>query len=287
MKLNYALDEINHLFQMVAKNRDDPYGNKVLLLGGDFRQCLPVVRHGNRVKIIESTIKTNETWPLFRQLRFVQNMRTAAGSQDYADWLIQLGNGTLPSIPTLNDPELIEIPQDFLELPTNLIDHVFGHPSQLLNPEVAETISSRAILCPKNIDCLRINNMIVSKMPGAVKLYKSIDNVDSKDPEEIADYPAEVLNTFDVFGLPPHALHLKVGAVVTLLKNIDTLQGLCNRTRLILKNLTDNLIVAEIDSEKKTKENPYSSRGCPCHSSTLTCHSNSKYCSSLYFWPLQ
>jgi hypothetical protein len=93
------------------------------------------------VKKIESTIKTNETWPLFRQIRLVQNMRTAAGSQDYADWLIQLGNKTLPSIPTLNDPELIEIPQDFLELQTNLIDHVFGHPSQLLNPEVAETIS--------------------------------------------------------------------------------------------------------------------------------------------------
>jgi hypothetical protein len=118
---------------------------------------------GNRVKIIESTIKTNETWPLFRQLRLVQNIRTAAGSQDYVDWLIELGKGTLPSIPTLNDPELIEIPKDFLELPTNLIGHVFGHPSQLLNPEVAEKISSRANLYPKNIDCLRINNTIVSK----------------------------------------------------------------------------------------------------------------------------
>jgi hypothetical protein len=257
MKLNYALNGINHLFQMMAKNRDDPYGNKVLLLGGDFRQCLPVVRHGNRVKIIESTIKTNETWPLFHQLRLVQNMRTAAGSQEYADWLLQLGNGTLPSIPTLNDPELIEIPQDLLDVQTNLIEHVFGHPSQLLNPEVAETISSRAILCPKNIDCLRINNTIVSKMPGAVKLYKSIDTIDFEEPEEIADYPAEVLNTFDVSGLSPNSLHLKVGAVVILLKNIDTRQGLCNGTRLILKNLTDNLIVAEIASGKNKGESVF------------------------------
>jgi ATP-dependent DNA helicase PIF1 len=156
--------------------------------------------------------------------------------------------------PQRSTPELIEIPQDFLELPTNLIDHVFGHPSQLLNPEVAETISSRAILCPKNIDCLRINNTIVTKMPGAVKLYKSIDTIDSEDAKEIANYPAEVLNTFDVSGLPPHALHLKVGAVVILLKNIDTRQGLCNGTRLILKNLTDNLIVAEIASGKNKGE---------------------------------
>jgi hypothetical protein len=53
-------DGINHLFQMVAKNSDDPYGNKVLLLGGDLRQCLPVFRHGNQVKIIESTIKSSK-----------------------------------------------------------------------------------------------------------------------------------------------------------------------------------------------------------------------------------
>jgi hypothetical protein len=60
-----------------------------------------------------------------------------------------------------------------------------------------------------------------------------------KTPKKLQITPRKVLNTFDVSGLPPHALHLKVGAVVILLKNIDTRQGLCNGTRLILKNLTD------------------------------------------------
>ncbi|MDE9500162.1 hypothetical protein KKJ22_20760, partial [Xenorhabdus bovienii] len=86
-----------------------PHGGKVLLLGGDFRQCLPVVRHGNRVKVVEASIRNNATWPLFRHLRLTQNMRTVAGNQDYADWLIQLGNGTLPTNPRLNNPDLIEI----------------------------------------------------------------------------------------------------------------------------------------------------------------------------------
>jgi hypothetical protein len=54
-KLNYALDRINHLFKMVAKNRNQPFGNKVFLLGGDFRQCLPVLRNGDRVQV--ETIK--------------------------------------------------------------------------------------------------------------------------------------------------------------------------------------------------------------------------------------
>ena len=117
-------------------------------------QCLPVLRHGDRVQVVESPIKNNVTWPLFRQLQLVKNMRTTQGSQEYADWLIQLGNGTLPQLPSLNDPELFEIPPDFLDVPSNLVDQVFGHPSKLLNPGVAEKITTRAILFPKNVDVL-------------------------------------------------------------------------------------------------------------------------------------
>ena len=68
MKTNHTLDAINHLFQTMMKIHNVPYGEKVLLLGGDFRQCLPVVRHGKRVKVTESTIRNNGTLPIFRQL---------------------------------------------------------------------------------------------------------------------------------------------------------------------------------------------------------------------------
>nr|CAH0107953.1 unnamed protein product [Daphnia galeata] len=249
MKLNLALDAINELLQTTMKN-NLPYGGKVLLLGGDFRQCLPVVKHGNRVQVTEACIINNRTWPLFKQIRLVQNMRTVPGSQEFANWLINLGNGTRPQTPKLNDPDLIEIPPDFLHMDTNMIEHVFGHPTQLLDEGVSEQISNRAILCPKNEDCRVINNNIVSKMPGPLKVYKSIDTMDSEDPEEIANYLAEILNTFDVSGLPPHQLNLKVGAIVILLKNIDSRHGLCNGTRLLIKNLTENVIVATIATRK-------------------------------------
>ncbi|XP_045031637.1 ATP-dependent DNA helicase pif1-like [Daphnia magna] len=257
MKTNHALDAINHLFQTVMKNRVDPYGGKVLLLGGDFRQFLPVVRHGNRVKIIEGTITNNATWPLFRQLQLVQNMRTADGSQDFADWLIQLGNGSLAQTPRLNDPDLIEIPQDLLNIRTNLIEHVFGDPSDLLNESIREQVCNRAILCPKNEDCLMINNKIIGEMPVALKFCKSIDIIDSEDPKEISNYPPEIFNTFNVSGLPLHQLKLKIGAIVILLKNIDSRQGLCNGTRLIIKALSGNLIVAEIVAGKHKGHNVF------------------------------
>jgi len=36
---------------------DRPFGGKVVLFGGDFRQVLPVMRHAERAKIVSMTIK--------------------------------------------------------------------------------------------------------------------------------------------------------------------------------------------------------------------------------------
>jgi hypothetical protein len=184
-------------------------------------------------------------------------MRTVAGNQDYADWLIQLGNGTLQTIPRLNNPDLIEIPAEFLDFGRNLIEYVFGVPALLLDPEVSQQICSRAILCPKNDDCLRINNQIIKDMPGILHQYKSIDTIDSGDPEEIANYQTEILNTFNVSGIPTHVLKLKVGAIIILLKNIDSRKGLCNGTRLIIRALRENLIVADIAAGKNKGHTVY------------------------------
>lgn len=57
----HALDAIDKLLKKVTK-KSVAFGGKVLLLGGDFRQCLPVIKHGNRVKVVESTIKSSGTW---------------------------------------------------------------------------------------------------------------------------------------------------------------------------------------------------------------------------------
>ena len=113
-----------------------------------------------------------------------------------------------------------------------------------------ERIGSGTILCPKNDDCLNINNQIVDRMPEAVRVYSSIDTVDSEDPEEVANFSVEFLNSLSVPGLPPHKLRLKKRVVIILLKNIDTRLGLCNETRMIVQELRDNVIVATISAGK-------------------------------------
>ncbi|XP_045031967.1 ATP-dependent DNA helicase pif1-like [Daphnia magna] len=254
MKTNHALDTINHLLQTVMKNRVDPYGGKVLLLGGDFRQCLPVVRHGNRVQVAEATIINNATWPHFHELRLVQNMRTTAGSQDYADWLIELGNGIRPQILRLNNQMSSKFHNTFSTF--NVIWSNTSLETHRISYKMEWSIQFRTgqFYAPKNEDCQRINNQIITEMPGALKIYRSIDTMDSENPEdpdhEIANYRAEILNTFNVSGLPPHELKLKTGAIIILLKNITSRKGLCNGTRLIIRTLALNLTVADIAAGK-------------------------------------
>ncbi|XP_008180455.1 uncharacterized protein LOC103308586 [Acyrthosiphon pisum] len=84
-----------------------PFGGKPILLAGDFRQILPVVRRGNRSSIVMSSIKRHSLWREFEQFRLTRNMR-ADNDADFAAWLLRLGNGQLPSVDGI--PDTVDIP---------------------------------------------------------------------------------------------------------------------------------------------------------------------------------
>ncbi len=59
-------------------------------------------------------------------------------------------------------------------------------------------------------------------------------------------YPPEFLHSLNSSGLPPHALNLKIGAVVMALRNLCIDNGICNGTRMIVRDMKDNVILAEV-----------------------------------------
>ena len=49
--------------------------------------------------------------------------------------------------------------------------------------------------------------------------------------------PVEYLQSLNPASLPPSQLHLRVGAPVILLRNLDPKRGLCNGTRMAVTKL--------------------------------------------------
>ena len=70
--------------------------------------------------------------------------------------------------------------------------------------------------------------------------------IPDEDSAEAGHYTPEFLNTISPNGLPPFRLELKVGQPIILLRNIHPAQGICNGTRLIVRQLGRSLIGAEI-----------------------------------------
>jgi hypothetical protein len=225
-----------------------PFGGKIFLFGGDFRQVLPVIRKGTRTQIVNAALNKSYLWQHIQIFSLITNMRLAQAesyeAQAFAEYLLQIGNGTEQMI----ENELIRIPDHMVVQPQDsenpndaLIDVIY--PNLLENAMNTTFIIERAILTPLNDDVDEINAQVMAKYPGEQQVYYSFDCV-SDDTLNL--YPIEYLNSITPQGLPPHQLTLKIGAPIMLLRNLDPINGLCNGTRLICRQFQDHTIDAEI-----------------------------------------
>ncbi|XP_018497175.1 uncharacterized protein LOC100905460 [Galendromus occidentalis] len=225
-----ALETIDMLLQDIMQNTA-PFGGKIMVLGGDFRQILPVVEKGSRRQIVESCLKHSDLWKHFHQLELTHNMRLTETDTIFRNWLLQVGNGELPAI--------MEVPQD-LRSGKNLADEVYGAAfSDFQNLDLTEI----CILTPKNAEAHRINDIVLDKFPTLKTTFLSQDDAIVEDPSDAYNFPTEFLNKMTPATLPPHELHLKEGCIVMLLRNLDVKNGLCNGTRLIVDTILSRVII--------------------------------------------
>ena len=102
-----------------------PSGGKPILLGGDFRQILPVVQAGDRADIVDASLTSSYLWPHFQLFSLKENMRLSKLGldekekqelADFASWILQIGNGDISDLTIADDEESswIKIPNDFL-----------------------------------------------------------------------------------------------------------------------------------------------------------------------------
>ncbi|CAF0980251.1 unnamed protein product [Rotaria sordida] len=239
-----ALEIVDLIFQALIGVKI-PFGGKVVVLGSDFRQVLPFIRKGSRCAIIDSTIKKSSVWPLFQTFKLKRNMR-AITDPDFCKWLLDIGDGMIPSPPTPKIQFSVEVPISFIS--NDIVTDIFGDSFTCAD---VENFSRHSILCPRNEDVRLINERILMNLKNVEEIsFYAIDSVKNDDGVEDHDLQVnilvEFLNTLNPSGLPPYKLNLKVGCIVMLLRNLSVNKGLCNGTRMIVRAFRQNVLQLEI-----------------------------------------
>ncbi|KAL3810378.1 hypothetical protein ACJIZ3_000028 [Penstemon smallii] len=228
MANRHSIETVEHtLRDMLGSNL--PFGGKVIIFGGDFRQVVPVVVGATRSQTIRASIIESSLWSSIKLLHLTENVR-AQHDQSFSEFLLRVGNGEEPFV----QDDMIKIPNNMAIPWEDLSSHTFD----------VDYMMSRALITPLNDDVNKLNEKVIQAFPGEDEVtYYSFDSV-SDNMRNL--FLPEFLNSLSPGSLPPHKLTLKKGCPIMLLRNIDPKIGLCNGTRLICHRFGRNVIDAEI-----------------------------------------
>jgi len=165
-------------------NNDKPFGGKAVVLGGDFRQILPIIKKGSRFDIIKSAINYSELWNCCKVLKLSKNMRlstttnnqTANDIKEFADWILKIGDEKMDV--NENGECVVEIPKELLIINTDLplLSLVeFVYPQFVVNMIKPNYFDDGAILCPTNDSVEQVNDFMLSLLGGEEVTYLSSD----------------------------------------------------------------------------------------------------------------
>lgn len=262
------VETVDRSFRDILKN-DVPFGGCLIVFGGDFRQVLPIIPKASRSEIVAQSLNRSNFWRHVKVMKLEINMRVrqallandtsfATELQQFADYLLEIGEGRIRTIALANN-----CPSDYIPIPNNMHMPDFNllnllkavYPDIRSNSSNLDYFVSRVILTTKNKDVSVINNLLLDCVQGNVVRYFSHDS--SLSNQDQLEVPVEILNSIENGSIPPHELQLKIGTPIIAIRNIDPAGGVCNGTRLIVKSLGRRIIEAVIATGPKKGQIAY------------------------------
>ncbi|KAG5583393.1 hypothetical protein H5410_054020 [Solanum commersonii] len=228
-----------------ATKSELPFGGKTIVLGGDFRQILPVIPKGSRQDIVNVTLNSSYLWPHCELLTLTKNMRLQNSDadtdlkelQEFSDWILVVGDGSIGN--SFDGIDKVIIPKTLLI--TEYTDPITA---------IVESTYPDFIILAPTLDMVEsINQYMISLNHNPEKSYLSSDKICKSDHTYSAlehVHTPYFLNTIKCSGVPNHSITLKVGVQLMLLRNIDQAAGLCNDTRLIVTELGNQEIETKV-----------------------------------------
>ena len=249
---------------------NQPFGGKVLLLCGDFKQLPPVIPYGSPTAVISASIKSSHHFTTATILKLVRNERLRRELREqtilpsmkmklqlFDAWMNDIGYDTIPKETDIHGAA-IKINESNISHCKKLEEFVHETYHNMNETTNANYFKNRCILTPKNEDVRQINSICLKSfncVSNERSLYKdkTYNSTDSVGLDDVSSwFTQEWLNTRQYNGVPLHQLRLKTGMPVILLRNINPAMGLCNGTRLIIKELHENILICYKMSDPET-----------------------------------
>ncbi|WMV07183.1 hypothetical protein MTR67_000568 [Solanum verrucosum] len=167
--------EVLDLFLRDLMDTNTLFGGKVVVLGGDSRQTLPVVLYGKKEDFIAESLLYSTIWNELEKIQLSENMWEKTDPA-FCDYLLRVGNGQ-EKISSVNK---IEIPNSLLIPYTTekeALDKLFTATYGNLHSPYSNSYptDSRVILTTKNDFVDEINDMLIHRFDGKSKTFIGTD----------------------------------------------------------------------------------------------------------------
>ena len=97
MSQKYAFEWADEGLRKLLKEKDRndpkasvPFGGRIAVFGGDFRQCLPVKERAIRSELIDLSIKRSDLWRHFKVFKLTKNMRADPEEKEFSDYILKV-----------------------------------------------------------------------------------------------------------------------------------------------------------------------------------------------------
>ncbi|PIA25577.1 hypothetical protein AQUCO_11000001v1 [Aquilegia coerulea] len=206
MQHRFCVEAIDRTLRDIRGNCK-PFGRITVVLGGDFKQTIPVIAKDTRPDIVGASLTRSHLWKNVQVLTLVKNMRLNS-----------------------NDVENVKC--------KNSLDLLFKvYPNLNVKGTTTDTyLQERSILSVRNHDVATLNQLAINHFPGELHEYLAADKaIEENEPIENKgnSISSENMQALDPASLPPFKLQLKV-------------DGLCNGTRLMVVQFATRVIEARI-----------------------------------------
>uniref|UniRef100_A0A0K0EFM1 ATP-dependent DNA helicase n=1 Tax=Strongyloides stercoralis TaxID=6248 RepID=A0A0K0EFM1_STRER len=218
------------------------FGGKILIIGGDFRQCITIINDNPSSQeiisytILKSPYLKNES---IKKIKLIENMRVENTEKEFSKFLLHIGNGVKKNKKNDNENYLYDGRMNnnrFVVIPQSMIFN--GNDDAFIE----EIFGKEKFLTNYNIAILAITNQYVTLLNEKI-LFKYFDNIEtfySTDKlyyQDVVKEDSDLFKNFTPSGYPKHKLNVSKGCILICLKNLNIKEGLCNGTKIIYKDI--------------------------------------------------